>query len=288
MVGQAFFNDPDDKTLSPSVMVLSTVQSAGKTTLISGLVRAFFANKKRILGVKPYELGTHRPMSGLGHFSEIGLGLGLPNSSTQSVRTASAASSDQEEMDYRTGQANGMSPLVLPNAAALTKSQWHLLLDTCQQLPYPSLIEGPGILSTPWGCVDDVWKTALDVAGDLNYPVLLVTPKSVQVMDHVLPAVALCRDRGVDVLGWASVETRPMNADDTLLWQALSVALYPETQIPHLGTVPWMNTPLPVGDMLGRVIEDAIDLLPLQYVLDDGVGWHARGNVQMTEIEGRY
>lgn len=275
MVGEAFFNDPEDKALSPAVLVLSTVPHCGKTTLVSGLVRAFYANKKRILGVKPYELETHRPVARYGGFSELGVG-------------PSASPNDQAEMDYRTGQANGMAPLHLQNALALTKSHWHLLRDTCQQLPYPALIEGPGSLAVPWGCIDGEWKTALDMSRDLNFPVLLITPKSIDVMAHLLPAVALCRDRGVELVGWASVEVKPMNADEALLWQELSLAVYPEIQIPHLGTVPWMNTPLPVGEILGRVIEDAIDLLPLQYVLDDGVGWHARGNVQVTDIEGRY
>lgn len=275
-------NTGDKKTaLSPSVLVVSTVPQCGKTVVISGLVRAFYANKKRVLGVKPLELDNEK------HEEVTMVGLGLLGDLEGVLADRFEYCPDQELIDYRTGQVNGMSSLCLPHPLSMTKNHWHLLTETCQQLPYPSFIEGVGAVASPWGCVNGEWVNALTMAKLYGYSVLMVTPKSTQLMAQLLPALTYCQTEGVDVVGWVAVESSPLSVDDVSLWNEYSLAVYQQSTVPHLGTVPWISHPIPVGEPLGRVIEEAIDVLPLHYILNDGVGWHARGGVAVAETEER-
>ena len=250
-------------SLSGGLVVVGTTPQCGKTTVVAGLTLALAAMGQRVLPLAPVELDATDDKKITGQFvlNHLCKQAGFPPADFQ--------------------------PVMLSKAGQLSKNQWHHLTSQLGQQPYPVIIDTPMTVALPWGGTQGVNQpapeslgsataaySALRLAADLQWPVLVVTPYSVAGLAMVLPVLQWLNSLALPIqspiAGWVAVEQSPLGPNAKAEWDDVLPWVTQATQAPYLGALaygPQVSIPMGyVGELVDRV-EMGLDLLPLQLAM---------------------
>jgi dethiobiotin synthetase len=250
------------------LMVTSTVRGAGKTCLIAGLASSLIQQGFTVQAIKPLEveaLNTHRP-------------------DYQTLQHSSNTSCDQDFLNKATRAMQQIDPIWVDIPQQITPLLWSRVIDICRRTAFPTLIEAPGIIASSFRSLENGrhWG-AMTWANQLGIPLLLVTPKTTNLIADTAPALAyllyqLSQQLGgasspqflnSKCIGWVAVESTPPTTplpyfDEECLF------LSQEYRIPFLGTLPFsprISVPENQAGNLAELVGAEIDLLPVQQAL---------------------
>ncbi|MBY0403705.1 MAG: hypothetical protein K2X66_07380 [Cyanobacteria bacterium] len=254
------------------LMVTSTVRGAGKTCLIAGLASSLIQQGFTVQAIKPLEvdaLNTHRP-------------------NYQTLQSASHRFWDQDFLNKATRAMQQIDPIQVDIPQQITPILWSRVIDICRRTAFPTFIEAPGSIASSFRRLENGrhWG-ALTWANQLGIPLLLVTPKTTNLITDTAPALAyllhqLSQQIGEPTpqllgspflsskcIGWVAVESSPPTTplpyfDEECLF------LSQEYRIPFLGTLPFSSRISVQENQAGNLAElvgAEIDLLPVQQAL---------------------
>lgn len=158
--------------------------------------------------------------------------------------------------------------ILAESAHQVSQKDWARMLDGCQRRAYSYLLEAPGMLASPVRNLQETILDAIDLAKDLDNPILIVTPKQPDIIAAMAPALVYLWNRNTQPLGWIAVETQPTS---TPHWDMDVLYLVQHYQIPYLGEIgysPSISVEACQQGNLLRTTEMGIDLLPIQQALD--------------------
>lgn len=117
------------------------------------------------------------------------------------------------------------------------------------------VVEGVGGFRVPLDTGAHAWDTA-DLAAMLALPVVLVVGLRLGCLNHAMLSAEAIRARGLPLAGWVANRIDPAMplADDNIATLRDALAAF---DAPHLGTLPWQDSPDP------RVAADRLDLSAL-------------------------
>jgi dethiobiotin synthetase len=225
------------------LIITSTAPRSGKSVVTAGLASALLQEGMKVQAIKPLEFRS--PM-------------------------AIRQSMDQPFFDKATRALQTFTPIEVESAYDISNLTWARVIEATRKTVFPALIETPGTIASPIRHESGNMIDAIDLAHLLGVPILIVTPKTPNLIEQAAPALAYLQLRqGTSPLGigWIGVETKPTQAPH---WESESFYLSQQYRIPCLGTLPYSPhlsvESMQIGD-LTELTAMAIDLLPLQHAL---------------------
>lgn len=235
------------------IIVAGASPGCGKTLLITGMMRAFEDMGMPLQAIKPLTFDT--------------------------TMTGGMNPTQENRDQHWFNQLNGMRVIrgsqCFPDAEALDGNRWQQVVTCMNQAVYPSLIEAEGSVASPWRTqmnkIYEVADMAISMGETALYPVPIILCVSNQPdwYSQALPSMAYLKDRGANILGWVGMEKAQASEGfkTNQLKYSEEVIISQRMGIPHLGTIPYLAPSLFKGDMismLGKLVEERIDLLPIQ------------------------
>lgn len=233
---------PSHSTLTKlldGILVLGADSACGKTVITAGLAASLIESGFRVQAYKP-----------LAFCPAVSLKQGQ----------------EQAYLNKITQQFIQAETLHLESPWDMTVPLWNRMLEQCKTLQYPCLLEGPGLVSTPWQLVNRQPVDGPDMAKDLGLPILLVARAEPDFVAKTRAALAYIQSKLGESLGFIRVQTMPDSQDaDHGLQEAMMISQ--EYGVPFLGELPYSPSISVQGMQQGnliRLVQDNIDLLPLQ------------------------
>jgi dethiobiotin synthetase len=230
-------------TFSPKgLLVVGTQYQCGKTTFTAGLTGALRQNK--------FNVSAYHPVT---FQNAVSIHKGLESQFISTV----------------TGQVSPKESIHVETAEEISLTHWHSIQNTLRDSPYPIIIDTPGLLSTPWRIQGRLIEDALSLMPD--WPVVLLSTGQSDFLDFSRLALAYLQSRNTQVVGFISTQTSAKTPETSLHNLTQSAMLLSQVhKIPYLGHVGYSPSICVLSMSQGntiRMVEDAIDLLPIQLAM---------------------
>jgi dethiobiotin synthetase len=222
------------------VLIVGTQPKCGKTVITAGLAAAMIEGGFQVQAIKPLEF--------------------LPGISLMRGH-------DQIYLDKITRAMQHTDTIHAASCHDVSNIDWNRVTDVSRKTAFPVLLECPGTVAAPLRFTGDLVLDVVDFAKALGISILLVTPKSDQLVGQMAAALAYLNERQADIMGWVGVETSTTKAP---YWETESLYLSHQYRLHCLGVLPYSPSISVEGLQQGNLIrltEMSIDLLPLQQAL---------------------
>jgi dethiobiotin synthetase len=222
------------------LILTGTVARCGKTVALAGISAVLHQEGFQVQAMKPIEF--------------------LPATSMMKGR-------EQAFLQKVLPSRYGSECLGFESAHEVNHVYWNRLIDNCRKSPYPALIETPNTAAAPLGFIRQNALDSTAMAQELGIPILIVTPKSPQLIGQLIPTLTYLRAKNTIIAGWLGVETSP---NETPYWDEEVLYITHEYQVAYLGTIPHSPSISVEGLQQGNLIkitETNLDLLPLLHTL---------------------
>ena len=243
------------------LLVLGTHAGCGKTVVTAGLAGAIMQEGIGIKAFKPMSFHPTVRLQGASALASVR----VPG---QSAPTE--AMSDQAFINQVVRPTELPEPMTVASFRHVEAGMWQRLLHLYRRSTYPFLAECPGNVATPLAMLGATCYDGCLLARELGVPVLLVTEKRADLIEHLVPALLTLKQRHVPIIGWIAVETLSPEAQATPDWESDVLWVSHEYRVPCLGTIPYLPTlSVPAGQAgpLIATVERTIDLLPIKMAL---------------------
>lgn len=228
------------RTNPSGLIIAGTAASCGKTVLAAGIAATLQEEGLKARVVKPICLGT------------------LQAAKAEYAFLTTIAHSP---VDYQVQ--------FLENPGSLKASQVQAALRTSTSGTEPVIVELPASTATPLSFKEGVgWQDTADFAKELNWPVILVTKISPNCFEHLVIHANYLNDKGIELLGMATVMTEanavaPEPVHHAVSWE---MALAEKIRSPYLGCLKHSQSisieKTNQGNLI-RTTSEALDLLPI-------------------------
>jgi len=243
---------------APGLLVTGTHGGCGKTVCCAGVVGALNNLGFRLQAIKPLAFSQSnaiRPSDiEQGYFNRLAIEMGNDKFRAHTFHDAWSC----------------------PSPHAMSETDWRRLITIAHRRIDPYLFETPGSIGVPLYSASSVDARSssmdvVDLAQELQIPILLVTAKTSDVLTHVPTALAYATVRKAPIIGWLAVETEPFPPALQEQWQEDVFYIRRYFQTPFLGEIPYSpSVSVEAGRQgnLYRLTENNLDLLPIQQTLN--------------------
>ncbi|MEM0951526.1 MAG: hypothetical protein AAGI66_05205 [Cyanobacteria bacterium P01_H01_bin.74] len=265
------------------IIVTGHTGQCGKTVACAGLAGVFYNLGFRVMPVKPWVFQSFSGKASVSNtqvsntqVSNTQVSNSQVLNSQASGPTASGLPASTWDMQYFQTvlpQLPQFETQLCEGPDAVKPHHWQAVIDACNRLPSPYLLETPGALSSLMAIRKTGYCDATDLSHALDAPILLVIQRHPDLAGQLIPLLAYCSQEDVPVVGWLAVETTAPDTSGfiTADWESAALAISTEYQVTYLGCIPHsvsISVPLCQQGNLIRNTECNIDLLPLQHALN--------------------
>jgi dethiobiotin synthetase len=210
--------------------VAGTDTGVGKTRVAAALISLLEQRFSTVVGMKPVASGcTNTPD-------------GLRNDDAELLISAGNVAADYSDVN-----PYAFEPAIAPHIAASeagVKIELATVLDHFERLQDQAdcvVVEGVGGWQVPLGHV----ITTEHLAKALDLPVILVVGVRLGCLNHALLTARAIDSAGMRLAGWVAniIDPEMERVNENLR------TLEKRINAPHLGTIPWLNDPSPIGMM---------------------------------------